>query len=81
MVVEIEQVEPSFDVFTHLAELTNPAIKPQGLGIAVRFALIMKGAPKLDFPCLSSLRCVLLNPRENFTVSFAFFEFSLQRFG
>ena len=41
----------------------------------------MKGAPILNFPCLSFLRCVLLNPREDFTISFAFFEFSLQRFG
>ena len=77
MVVEIEIIEPRPHILAGLAQSADALGKEfQRLHITVRAALIVIGAPVLDFPRRVFVRRVVLHPREDFAIALASGEFA-----
>src|ERR1700733_9309826 len=79
IIIQIHQVEPSVNILAQRVELFHLIRKfNQRLGITVRRAAQMKLAPRGDFPRLTLMLRVLLNPRKDFQITAAFGEFRFQ---
>ncbi len=72
VIVEVEVIKPRFHIFANLADAADLlGEKLQRFDIAIWSALVMVGAPLLDFPRRAFAGSVLLNPREYFAVTFS----------
>src|SRR3979411_658807 len=82
VIVEVEIIVPGFHVFARLADVAYAlSEKLECFHVAIRPALVVIGAPLLDFPWRTFVRRVFLNPRQHLAVAFAGGEFGFQRLG
>jgi hypothetical protein len=81
IIIQVHQVEPGVNILAQWIELLHLIRKfNQCLGVTVRRAAQMKLAPRGDFPRLTLMFRVGLNPRQHVEITAAFREFCLQRF-
>ena len=72
VVIQIQKVEPSFDVSARLTERTYPLRKElKRFGVAVRPPFVLEARPLVDFPSSPVMLGVRQNPFQQFTVTLA----------
>lgn len=76
VIVQVEIIEPCSDVFAGFADVADPLReKLERFDVTIGTALIQPRAPLLDFPRRALEWRVLLDPCDDFAVSFAGGEF------